>query len=75
MRLLGRRRRQAFEGGLQIAFRIDEEVAVDDDALAILEAAHHLDVAVSFAAKLDVARLEPSFAAIDDDAPAACRCR
>ena len=60
-------RSQSFQGGLQITFRIDEKVAVDHDAFAILQTAHDFDVAIAFAAKLDVARLEPAVASIEDD--------
>ena len=47
---------EALERGLQIAFRIDEEVAVDDHSVALGYAADDLDEAITLTPKLDVTR-------------------
>src|SRR5215207_3187633 len=49
---------QAFQCRLQVALGVDQEIAVDDDPLARVQALDHLDVAVSACAEFDLARHE-----------------
>mgnify|MGYP003693549087 CR=1 FL=1 len=65
--LLHRRSRQSFECAAEVAFGIDQEVAVDHDAVAIVDAVHDLHVFRAAPAELDVTRFEPAVAQIDDD--------
>ena len=58
---------RALQGGVEVAFGIDEEVAVDDDAVAVLDAFQNLHVVAAAPAELDVTGFEPAIAQIDDD--------
>src|SRR5206468_2567886 len=54
-------------GGVQLALGIDEKVAGRHDPLAGFESAEDLATAVELAPGLDVARLQKSVVAVDED--------
>ena len=64
--------REALQRRFEIAFGVDQEVGRDDDLFAFGDAVAYFDIAAAAAAELDVARLEPALALVDEhDLPAA----
>ena len=61
------RSRKALQRRLQIAFGVDQEVGGDDDRLAFGDAVADFDIAAAAMAELDLARLEPALALVDED--------
>ena len=68
--------RHALEGGLEVAFRVDQEVGGGDDhAVALGHAVADLDIVAPAGAGLDLARLETALAFVDAGRPGARPCR
>ena len=59
------RRGQALQGGLEVAFGVDQEVRGDDDLVAFRRDPPDLDKAIAVAADLHGARLEAAVALVD----------
>jgi hypothetical protein len=53
------------DGRLQIAFRIDQEVGGHHHPLAVLDALDNFNIGIAARAELDLARLEATFAGLD----------
>ena len=65
---------QATDRRLEIALGVDEEIAVYDDHLVLVQAFDHLRVAITMRAHADLARLEGTGATVDNhDSPGAGR--
>jgi multidrug efflux pump subunit AcrA (membrane-fusion protein) len=58
---------KAFQGGLQIAFRIDQEVGRNDNWLAVDDALPNLHISGPPVAELDLARFEAPLPLVDED--------